>query len=451
MSFSSVMHNARKILRETPAEVFVGAAVGVAIFVGTSAYHESVRTHSIPVGYSESVYLEQAARKSGQELGPMTLYLTTTNDATMDIFEAKNIAYRNAGSGSPETFARELEYKTDKNFKIGPKTLKERLDSLPQLADAALKELASFKGALDGVRSVNDFLKKSWVEYHTDIYRTETYTETETYTDADGKTHTETEIKTRQVYDHTNHEYIYHPAAGEAASASLDKLVEQYGKLQFQEQLPKTDKTSPDNEYAAEKSRDSNKRLSPEQLLDIANMWNEASSVVVNLPQSYSSIDFLKSDAPLWRTDKAKARSVSYSTYSHSDSGPREYQTAQRVLGHGRALEDALAGIIDPIEYTKTNAPILEDKIEQLIDVELNARSGGNGKSLAKEVLSYAQEIYSRNFKNGFDVKRFRIGMVFLFGAIGLLAGTVAGFVWNWAGDKFNWYGQENKRYRHYH
>jgi hypothetical protein len=433
MNFCSIKECIKTQLRQTPAEVLIGAFFGVTIAVVTSWSYQSAESKLIPVGYSEIGSIEQLALMNRQEVDPITAYLTTTNDAIMDIFVANNQTYLYT-DGSRQKFARELEFKYDESFKIDRYTLKERLESLPKKADAALDELIPFREAFEAVKSTNNLLDKSWSEFHLDVYRTEFYEET--HVDSKGNSHSETMI--RQVYDHTNHYYTYYPSAGEAASKSLDDLTQEYGKIRFNGKNLVTNKTTSDNEYAAELSR-KGKKLEPEALLNIANMWSSGSTFFQNLPQVYDSLSDLESDAQEWRSDKNTARNVSYRTNSTSDKGPVEFQTVKNALYHGRSLESSLDNLIKPIKHTKTAALELEDKVEQFIAVELDG-SPGNGNKLSKEIMNSAQELYSENFEYGFDVTPFSVKSIVLWGLAGLAAGTAVGVIWDLLGNKLSWY-----------
>ena len=59
-----------------------------------------------------------------------------------------------------------------------------------------------------------------------------------------------------------------------------------------------------------------------------------------------------------------------------------------------------------------------------------------------------AIDIYQKNFKRGFDVKRFRIWMVLLGGFLGGLAGAGIGLGFDKLGDKFRWYESEDESAR---
>jgi len=72
----------------------------------------------------------------------------------------------------------------------------------------------------------------------------------------------------------------------------------------------------------------------------------------------------MHTDADQWRSSKNTARDHRYITYSHSDSGPREYQIAGAAQGHGVALQSDITEMIKGVEYVRNNAPLLYSKVK---------------------------------------------------------------------------------------
>lgn len=409
------------MLRETSVEVFLCAALGAAAMTGIVYNHEQERAAIIPLSFSN---IEVAKRASQEQLGPLTNYLTTANDAVMDVFEAWNLSRRGEGD-QLRKFAFELELKTDPAFRIGPSNLSDRLGALPKKADAALAELEGFSYFRTKLGEVNANIRAAWGESHVDYYRPEPRVYTEF--DANGNAHTVVRIE--QVYDHTVHTYIFNRAAGESASAGLEALVSRREALRVKEKLAPVSRTSPESEYAAEKSRENEGagRLSRAELLEIANKWRTGSTLAVNLPEVQDELEALITAAGKWKVDKNSAKGTSYITYSHFDRGPKEYQTARSALMHGRQLEARTAEIVEGVAYARANAPALANNISRLIAVELDNRPGDAGK-LSGEIISMSRDIYKLNFKGGFDVERMRWGIVALAFAAGAFGGGAVGW-----------------------
>jgi len=125
--------------------------------------------------------------------------------------------------------------------------------------------------------------------------------------------------------------------------------------------------------------------------------------------------------------DKKTAQSDRYTTYSSSDNGPREFQTAKNTANVGKQIENSINEILASIQLTQDKIPILAEKIKAFSGADLDAyvTSERESKQLEEEILMITKEIYQANFKEGVNVDRFRRGMVFLFGLIGLIAGGV--------------------------
>jgi len=75
---------------------------------------------------------------------------------------------------------------------------------------------------------------------------------------------------------------------------------------------------------------------------------------------------------------------------------------------------------------------LLREKISQYI-----TPLDGNARKLNKEIMNISKEIYKKNFKAGFDVERFRWGMIFLGGLVGTIAGGLAGWALDELGNKY--------------
>ncbi|OGR94662.1 MAG: hypothetical protein A2V88_00590 [Elusimicrobia bacterium RBG_16_66_12] len=432
----SVLAKTRQVLRDTPAEVAVVGAIGLMVGLGLGWHHESAREASIPVGFSEIHQMERDAQAEGRQMGPMAKYLAGTNDMTMNVFNAWNTANANTLAGSPvRNFASELDYNAGLKMKIHHYELPDYFKMIPGQSDEARRLLEPYEQVRRQAADANGHLSRTWDESHQDVTHTEW--RTRTVDDGNGESHTET--YTEEVYDHTNHSYSYDRDRGEAASSSLDVLKAKGGKASFTEAMRIARQTNADGEYAAETSRGLRQALSPEEAMKYASAWRDGSTLMTNLPVIHGRLSDLARDGDQWRGDKRTAHDEYYRTNSHSDSGPREYQTVERALSHGQDLERAVTEVLDGVDYTKAMTPVLEAKIHELIAVQLDGKPG-DAKKLSKEVLTIAKAIYAKNFKGGFDVERFRAGVVLLASLLGALAGGLAGFGWDRLAARRGWW-----------
>ncbi len=424
---SYVYEKAKKVLKETSVEVYICAALGLAVAAGVSYKIESNREKTIPLGFSEVKQLSQ------ENMTPVTKYLTSANDIPMKIFECWNKSHEGV-KNDVEAFAEELENVMGSAY--SSTEFSESLKGMNKQSEEALEELKDFTNIAKKLGYVNQKFDAAWYDRHVDNYRTETYLDTETYTDSEGKTQVQTVVKTRQVYEDTDHYYDYYKPEGEEASRSLDALVREQPTLK-NIAIRKTPQVSLEGEELVRKSRKKGSKLTEEQILEIANKWNTGATITVNLPTVYDNWDNLKTDANNWRTAKNTAKSASYTTYSSSDPGPKEFQIAETALYHGRESLLYTKEFLRGIEYVQEKAPVLEELIRDYI-YAVNYKEKGDPKKLRKEILYTAREWYSTNFKNGLDVYPFRAYMIFLFGFLGLGLGIGAGIGIDKLGEKYN-------------
>jgi hypothetical protein len=419
---------AKHMIKTSPIEIALGAAIGLAVAAPWSYIHERERSMTIPLAFSEKTQIERDAKRKGIEVGPLTAYLTSTNDAVMKVFECWNKSHEGIFRQSKNAFAHELEMVIDPTFKYHHYDLKDLLTSLPKESEAALVPLKDFVEVMKKAGVMNRFFRDAWSEDHDDHYKTETYTET----DSKGNITTHT----REVYDYTTHTYIYRRVHGEAASQSLDALVREHSGQKLNERILRPSQTNAEGEYAAERSmlKSLREKFTHEQLLEIASTWNHGSTLNVNMPVVYSNLEKLNHDSVRWRTAKATARSAQYDTYSSSDSGPREFGIAKTTLSHGTELHTRIDEIVKGIQYVQINAPVLHQKVREYLNVTYFGQTGDRER-LKTEIMDISRTIYASNFKRGLDTKPFRGYLVFLIALAGTLAGAGAGYAADQLGE----------------
>lgn len=437
---SNAYDNFKSLLRETPVEVFVCAALGAALMGYGFHKMEENRARKIPLGFSEISQLEVDLRNGGREVGEVTRYLTSVNDSVMKIFECWNESNRIAGDDNTRRFASELRKVIDPDYRVHHYNLNDFLTALPGQSNAVLRKLNYLKDAETRAAYVNSQFLGSWNDSHDDEYHTEIYWETETSTDSDGNTTTDLVMKTRQVYDYTDHSYQYNRAEGEEASRSVDELLNIHSSLGINEELRTASKINQGGEKAARESRakKEQERLTSQDLKAIADNWYNGSTLRARLPAASEALGRLRNDAYQWRGAKNTARSTSYRTYSHLDSGPVEFRIAESAVKSSHDLSSSLDNILEGVEYVNSTVPELDAKIRNFICITLNKEEGNTAK-LKTEIMDTAKKWYNLNFEKGFDVNRYRSGIVALGVFLGLVAGGAAGVGVNSLGDRFIW------------
>lgn len=426
----SAGRTAVEYLRETPAEIIVLGALGFALATGVSFKYEQKIARNIPISFSEIHQLEDNAAREGRPLGEVTEFYAKLWDANAKTCEAYNYSWKINPFGDNRTsFARELDNHMDRSLKFHKYNLSMLLNELPTLGKKAIDKMKDFEHIRLEVGAINSSLDKSWDESHCDHYRTEVYTEQETYIDSDGKSHTRTVTKTRQVYDHTTHTYTYHKDAGAKSVQLQDQFLKDHPSLRWPEELSRVKETNADGEYAAESSRDVHKkgnRLSREELISLANRWNDSSVYTLNRPNIQSSFIALPGCANSWKNSEKKSHSTSYNTYSHSDDGPKEFQVAEAALKNGRTLEKNLGEILDGVEKVVSESGLQKLRIENYISSELDKKE--NSKVKPKEIIETTKRWQEANFNGNDNLSRFNFFNVLFFGMLGGAIGSGLGW-----------------------
>lgn len=439
--------NTKKLLRETSSEMLlVGLLGGVSAATITGNY--LARNSSlIPLTFSEIQQIERTAEARGEKVGHTTRYLAHTSDSYMKIFECYNHSIdKFTGRFDRKKFARELEDRMDRSTSIFiGYDLYCLLPGLAAEADSCRAELGNLESVMQELRPVIDDLDRAWEDSHVDHYRTEVYTVEVSHTDSNGNTYYTTEIRTRQVYDHTVHTYRFNLNSSLSASKNLDQLVGN-GSVELKQEIKTATVTNADGEAAAYDSRN-NKKNRPdtqEEFLTMANLCFDGSTLVTEMPQVQDRWTGLNNYDDLLRQAIVSSKDHRYTTYSHSDSGPEEFQINEKTLGISADLYSRLRKIFDGIEYTRENAPVLEQKIRQLIAVELDNQKG-NPKKITREILSIARNGYEANFEKGVNTSNDYLGLIFLAFLLGGMAGVGAGYGLDKLGDRFDWYKEKDQ------
>jgi len=447
----SYFGKAKKFLRDTSIEIVIGGLMGLGLAGYLSHNAESNRDKLIPVAFSEISQIEDEAENKDVKLNSDTAYHAQLNDLVMKVFESWNDSWAN-GKNSKDAY---YEFALILNNRMGGKTdfrhtLSSLIKTVPDYTDDVLKELSEFDEARNKMVTVNKHFSNSWTESHVDNYDMVWVTDYDSKGNPSGGHYD-------QVYDDTTHTYRYHKNDGDAASRTLDHVISDHGNLSKRIKIATASSVKDENLEAIKKSRKIERDQDSEDFdsLELANRWKTGSNMYKNRKFFASPFDDLRNDAELWRIAKNKSRNHRYNTYSHSDSGPKDYKVVENTLRHGRQFVNAIDEVMDGFRFTQKNVPEIDSKIfnftDQMLKDESQRDPDFNPKDAAYGIRDLATEMYSRNFKGGFDVSGYRGGIVALFSILGLVAGAASGFGADQAGKKYNIWDLDKHKIRNWY
>ncbi len=415
------------LFRKTSLEILVGGVIGAVALGFISGHYENARTKKIPLGFSEITQWEEEGLRGNISVGeePISYFYASTNDICMKVFEAWNLANGSITFDFDGKFARELEVHTESTYKEHHYNLKSFFAVIGDRASKAFAKFGEFVKVHGKMGKVNNAFNNTWDYSSIDTTHQECHDVESCTTDSDGDEHCTTHEECTTVCDYTTHDYTYHRDAGEEASRLIDLVLSEHPSLNFPEDLRMVKKTNAEGEYAAEVSREKQKDplyTQRAELLKIANTWNFGSTYSANRDEAMSLWKSLHPDSDQWRRDKNTAHDETFITPCGMSESPEEYDTVERALQHSEDFTKLVGEIIGGIEYVQSTAPKLDQLIDEFIHIKLDHREG-NAKKLRKEIMKTTKEIYKANFKNGFDVDRFRwyvfLPLILLGGAVG--------------------------------
>ena len=425
---NSLVRNMQRVFRRTSLEILVGLVIGGFAGGVVSGHYESARNNKIPLGFSEITQLEKEAEKENptQGVGAITHFYASTNDICMKVFEAWNLTNKKFNFDFDNAFAKELEYHVDPTFKTHHYNLKSFFGVIQERATNAFNKLGQFVKVNGKMNGVNSSFDASWSHSSVDTTHQECHEVESCSTDSEGNQNCTTHEECHTVCDYTTHYFTYHKEDGEKSSKLLDLVLIENKDLHFPEELRIVKQTNAEGEYASETSREDKEVTFSDKakLLKIANTWNFGSTYNYNKDEIMSLWKNLHSDSDNWRRDKETAHDESFVTCCGCFESPKEYDTAEKALSNGRNFSKLTDEIIGGIEYIKSTAPKLDKLIDEYIGATLDNKEG-KPKKLRKEIMKTAKEMYQKNFKEGFEVDRFRWSVLFL--SILLGGGTGAG------------------------
>jgi hypothetical protein len=440
----------------TKAEVFVLATAGIISGLVGSCQNEQNRARYIPISFSEISQLQDSAAARGEELDPLTKYYASVNDFSAKIFEAWNdeSIFPRLPEHQRMWFAQKLDQAMDTTQRLYSHNLRDFAESIPSVAQNVLRdELSDLQRIRAGTSVANSYLNNSWDDSHIDSYRTEVYTTI----DSEGNP----QVRTRQVYDHTDHSFDYNKRIGEMASLQLNKITTEEEPVELLDiKVPK--EIGAWNEQVIRrgiKLKEGEINPQAEEILRLAQLFKTGSAYQTGVYSVIGLWDLLREkDTPAWTVAKRTAKSESYRTNSHYDDGPREFQVAETALNHGTNLVRGINNILDPIIYTRDNIGELERKIKVFHGLVTPARhypeipeeefEGKSARKVQREIIDMTKDIYKMNFPHGNDVNQFRGLMLLLWSFLGGIIGTAAGFGLDYTIDKL--FGSNRIPRRHF-
>lgn len=373
--------------------------------------------------------ISQIKRDLGDRVGPIQLYYNMINDVSMKVFEANNISLERNGR-----FASELEVHIERTFKSHKHNLPDLLTNMAPVVDAALAELKDFITVMNQTGAAGSLLANTWDSDHQDVYHTEVYTVQVASTDSKGNTTYSTETRTRQVYDYTVHTYNVNHGAGNQAANVIDALTAVIPGITPPETLVSASKTGAEGEYAAQKSMSTkNKDATYEQAVGLIQSFHTRavySSVAPAVSRAYPEI---AASCPGFRSSLLTARSTSYRTFSHFDSGPAEFQTWERYCGTVSGVNGAIHRFIDPMAAAGSRAVPYLELMNRYIKVVMEGAKGSES-DLMFQILGEAEGHQKANFVGGPGIHRgngwfhfFTVVLILL-----ALAGSVVPIAYMW-------------------
>lgn len=425
-TFNKLSRKARMVVFTTPIEIALGATIALTA-VGTVAYHhEAPKRGEVPIAYSDLAQITADLKADGQEVNPLTQFYASNNDAAMLVLEANNTGYKKGNSD--KNFAAAL-IENNEQPNAAHKSMGDYAKEMPGNAQNALKALHHEVDATKELPAIESAFENAWSASHQDVYHTEVYFETVCTTGANNTQNCHQEMRTKQVYDYTWHSYTYHKEHGELATKLLNEFLKNHPEMTIEETLQLAEAVSAENKAVMKASRErelKGETPSDEEFLEFANTWANGSNLNAHAPKLASGYSDLSDLASEWANAAQTAKSHRYITYSHYDSGPGEYQTANKGDNAADELANAAHKIVDGITFSGKKVPELNKKINEYIDVVLG-RKDGDAKELRKDIMKMSRDIYEKNHGNGFDTQTFKWLNVVLLALLGMAAGAALG------------------------
>ncbi len=444
-SIKEGLNNFISFLDNSKIEIVLASALATGIGAPIIISNEKDYADDNFLAFSE---MSQRLKDSWKEDQPVTftnLYSMAVNDEVMKILESENES--DDKKDDLEAFWIQLDKHNNRKYNIKTDmykpieghrfTIEDLTQMVPEIIDSVKTEIRDHRTIGQQSGRIRNALDKAWSESHHDNYHTEVYFVTVTSTDANGNVTSHQEMRTRQVYDDTDHYFDYTRSSGKEAIKLADDLFLNIPTIKMP--VVKTaSKTNPENEYAIKQSRkkvNKDKEYSESEFKEIADTWYKASVLLENLRAMDATYSAMKRKMQSWKNIEPIAdedNTYHYNTTSHRHPGPQEHQvaraaesTAKEMNFYGNNIESCFEKTGELITELKQNMELYQEIMKGNIQKE----DEGYRKpwKVKDDIIDGAKELYNTNFKNGIDMNRFRygrtIGLILALGAIGAAAG----------------------------
>jgi hypothetical protein len=372
---------------------FVGCIIILTIilifFIVKIVKEENERSSLIPMSFSEISQIEKDNKTNMNEY-PLTEYYAKLNDACMNIFEAYNLSKE---IDIDKSLAHEFENITEIEFKVYHYNLTILVTNILDLIDKKVYiKCKSLFDLYNNSLNINKNLNNAWTDNHHDVTHIET--RTSTYTDSDGNTQIETYYE--EVYDYTIHTYTFFNNYAIQAQNILNQINNNF---YYPEELKIASHTHADGEYAVTSSwKNFNKDVNSTNLADIINSWNLRTTYMINKTEILNKYNYILQNKENYINSISASHSIEYKTYSHSDSGPTEFQINENMKNKTYTLCIYISEILNAINFTKNNLLKVYKDIKEYEEIVLDSKKGNKNK-LQNDILVLSKEIYIKNFK----------------------------------------------------
>jgi len=276
----------------------------------------------------------------------------------------------------------------------------EKTEAVRTLGANLLRELDDYLQALGPVVQAINALDNSWEYSSSDNHRTEIYFETVT----DSKGNSRQEMRTRQVYDSTDHSYTYHEEHARAALQEIRRLFAEHDLARFSR--PGIHGFSVDiksislGELSLIRKmvihtvlEDAKATPTDEEIEDFLNMWIKGTNIDALLAGFTSNLlSFEPGYEARFRDVFSSNPSYYYRTSSRSDSGPLGYQRA-------RGMESDLRNAYEQMEAVRSMIKLCMENATRLDDLHSSSQSQAKvDKSIDTEMMDQVVEAYLAAF-----------------------------------------------------
>lgn len=342
-------------------------------------------THKIQTAQAEVIPVLFSGIESVKNPDTPAKFYAAVNDVAMFASEAWNA--RNSRKSTEVKFHEILNVNELLNQIEIVKTQGEKYKSL----------MSEFYHLRNDLASAINHLNDSWSYTTYDNYRTEIYYETVT----DSKGNSRQEMRTKQVYESTDHTYHYYAGEAQAAREDLLKFFNSFRKYNSYQPEVEDHRVSIEDMKHAEYElikhaiihtvlEDDDAQVTREDVENFLNMWITGTDVDVNLDAFIDQmIGFEPEMNRRFSTVFNSNSYYSYRTKSRSDSGPSGYQEARNMEYELRNAYEIIDTILDNIQTCIDNAETIENLIKTQLHGSEEIASDFDDQVMGKAIESY--------------------------------------------------------------